>query len=537
MNFFNRAIKNITRVKSKSILLALTFFLIGNLVIVGLSVANASATAKTLTRQKMKAVVNYEIDYDAFYKDADSIADEDERNEFYNHYPQIALKEVYDLMNDDRVKTANVLTTRTAYLGEGYDYVHLNNKAEEENTNGTIREYAADTEASVDIGFSDYKSPTVFVKGNFFPDMIELQDGTYQIVKGRFYNQEEIDSLANVVLITEEFAKVNGLDIGDKLAINSEQYSKWIAEVGVTEDDLRLELEVIGIFTPGSKITPDNPNFDWVSPYENPDNLLLIPASTYMAHTLKYEQKSFDYYAEQYPDEELYQNPDNRPSWEKLDEAKVNDIILLLNDPLDVERFVEDHSANLEQYKKLNANNEEFEKLSKPLDTLSMYANFIVWLVVINAIVIITLIVALTLKTREYEIGVLLSIGASKFKVMAQFFVELAVVALLGFTLSIGTGSLISKQVGTTLLENQIQEADLGEDEYYINDDWISVWDTDYTTEISLDDFTAEYSATVSPVIIAEIYIVGLAIVALSIVIPSAMIMRYNPKKILMNRG
>ena len=54
---------------------------------------------------------------------------------------------------------------------------------------------------------------------------------------------------------------------------------------------------------------------------------------------------------------------------------------------------------------------------------------------------------------------------------------------------------------------------------------------------MSLEDFTAEYDATISPVVIAEIYVVGLAIVALSIVIPSVMIMRFNPKKILMNQG
>lgn len=537
MNFINRAVKNITRVKTKSILLAITFFLIGNLVIVGLSVANASNTAKTLTRQKMRAVVNYEIDYDAYYKDADKIADEDERNEFYNNYPKIRLREVNKVMNDERVKTANVLTSRTAFLGDGLDFVHLNNKAEEENNNGMAKtEVAVDSDASVDMGFSSYRSPEIFVKGNYYPDMIELQEGTYTLVKGRFYTQEEIDSLANVVLVTEEFARVNGLDIGDIITINTEQMSTWLEESGVTEDDIRLELEIIGIYNPGLKITPDNSNFDWISPYENPDNTILIPASTYTAQDVKYQQKTFDHFAEMNPDDEYYQNLDNRASYDNSDNVEISEAILLLNDPLDVEDFIKDYSGSLEEYKKLNANNEEFEKLSKPLDTLSMYSNFIVWLVVINAVVIITLIVALTLKTREYEIGVLLSLGTSKLKVMAQFFVELALVALLGFTLSIGTGSLISKQVGAKMLENQIVEAEI-EDDYYVDDDWINVWDTDYTTKVSLDDFTSEYSASVSLPIIVEIYVMGLVIVALSIVIPSAMIMRYNPKRILMNRG
>ena len=42
MNFFQRAIKNITRRKTKSILLLITFFVIGNFVIIGLGVSQAS---------------------------------------------------------------------------------------------------------------------------------------------------------------------------------------------------------------------------------------------------------------------------------------------------------------------------------------------------------------------------------------------------------------------------------------------------------------------------------------------------------------
>ena len=67
MNFFNRAIKNVTRRLSKTILLTIAFFMIGNFVIVGLGVANATENAKTLTRQKMRAVVTFRTDYDAIY--------------------------------------------------------------------------------------------------------------------------------------------------------------------------------------------------------------------------------------------------------------------------------------------------------------------------------------------------------------------------------------------------------------------------------------------------------------------------------------
>ncbi len=55
--------------------------------------------------------------------------------------------------------------------------------------------------------------------------------------------------------------------------------------------------------------------------------------------------------------------------------------------------------------------------------------------------------------------------------------------------------------------------------------------------EISLDDLISEYEVKISPLIIAEIYVMGLGIVLISVIIPSFMIMRYNPKKILMNQN
>lgn len=533
MNFFNRAIKNVTRKLSKTILLIITFFVIGNFVIIGLSVAQASESAKTLTRQKMRAVVSYVVDYDKFYRDADQIEDEDERNKFYENYPKITLEDVKNVLKDERVKTANVNTTATAYLGEDLDFVHLNNKNEENNNSGG---QSCWIDGDGNEQCETYFEPNAFIKANYFPSMIELEDGDFVVTSGRFYDQSDIDNGNMVVLVTEAFASHNGLSVGDKIELQFNTYGEWYEEMGITEDDMKAEFEVIGIYTHNQAVTPDMPNYDWLSPYENADNMLLMPGTSYYRSMLKIQQRSFDYYAEQNPDEPYYQDPANRPTEENI-VSNLYDVTILLNDPLDVDQFVEDYSSQIGEYKKLDANNEEFNKLAKPLDTLSDYATFIIWLVVINAIVIITLVTALTLKTREYEIGVLLSIGASKMKVVAQFFVELAIVALIGFTLSVGSGTIASKQIGASLLENQIESAGLNNDEDDNYNDYFNVWDSDYTTDVSLEDIVSEYQVTVSPVIIAEIYVVGLAIVMISVVIPSIMIMRFNPKKILMNQN
>ena len=539
MNFVNRAFKNVTRRMSKTVLLVLTFFLIGNLVIIGLGVSNAAETAKVLTRQKMRAVVTYAVDYNKVYQYAETITDEDELNQFYENYPKVKLEEVSEFLKDDRVKTANATSTNMWYSDANgvFDFVHLNNRAEE-NINNTGQQCYYDESGTEQC--ESYREPYFFVKGNMFPSMIEFEDGDYQLASGRFYTQEEIDNGSFVCLISQNLANQNGVTIGDSITLATNSLSSYLAERGLTNEDLQNNFEVIGIYTHNNPITPDAPNYEYCYPYENPDNMIFMPSTTVYAANLIWQQKQFDYYAT-HPEMEsdYYLDPNNRPSMDNMEEQMyIDNVTLLLSDPLDVDQFVLDYQDKISEFTSLNANNDEFNNLSKPLDTLSMYANFIIWLVVINAIVIITLVTALTLKTREYEIGVLLSIGASKVKVIAQFFLELAIVAIIGFSLSIISGSLIAKKIGNTVLEYQIASSGVkAEDEFsYVNNGY-NPWDNDYTSNITLEDLVAEYEVKVSPIIIAEIYILGLAIVFLSVIIPSFMIMRYNPKKILMNQN
>ncbi|MCH4223251.1 MAG: ABC transporter permease, partial [Solobacterium sp.] len=75
MNFLARTWRYVTRTRVKSILLMVTFFVIGNFVILGLGISTAADNAKVLTRKQMKAVVNYEVDSDSYYTYVNSLTD------------------------------------------------------------------------------------------------------------------------------------------------------------------------------------------------------------------------------------------------------------------------------------------------------------------------------------------------------------------------------------------------------------------------------------------------------------------------------
>ena len=529
MNFFKRAIKNVSRNKTRTLLLVITFFVIGNFVILGLAISNAAEDAKVATRQNMRAVVNYQVDYEKAWQYSEGLTEE-EREAF--EYPRITLEEMKEFSSDERVKTVSINNYNMLY-SEGIETIKIDNDASNQNNSETCWLDEDGNEIC-----NTYVEPSLNLKTNLFPSSIELEDKIYNVVEGSMYSQEDIDSNARVCLITEELADLNGLQVGDTIGTFINDPSS-IEEGGyaygdMSREDIYLELEIIGIFENTDKLDPTSDDYNWLPSYMAPGNVVLAPLTTISEFNYSFYLKNWNISKEKYPDEEYYQNPDNTPKYENF--INISMATFLLNDPLKVDSFVADHSENVEeQFKMFDANNEMFEKLSKPLDTMSLFSNFIVWLVFINAIIIITLITALTLKNREYEIGVLLSLGTSKFKIISQFFVELAIVALIGFTLANISGSLIASKVGDVVWSYQSQYdgvATLDETPEY-DMGWYG--ETDYFTDITYEDVSNNYQVSISPLLIGEIYIAGLGIVLIAILIPSLMIMRFSPKRILMS--
>lgn len=530
LNFIKRAYLNVIRSKVRSIILVITFFVIGNFVIIGLGVSNAAENAKTLTRKKMRAVISYDVDYDEVSEYTNTLSQEEIDQFWASNSTSVKYQEIKKYIDDDRVLTIQASSySRNFYSPSegGIKYVPIDNKAEADR-----KEAEANGE---DMG---YYPGDFFLKTNLFPNCIELVEGTFFMVDGDFYSQEDINNSNDVVVITKQLAEYNNLRIGDKIELILEgsgvirDYVNMIPDL--KEEDFHMFLTIKGIYDHTNVLTPDREDYDYMQPYESPDNLLLMPASTLQKYLANTEDKISAYFNEMNAAEFGYAVPEAKVADGSIDSIPLSNVKIFLKDPLDVDDFILENEGSLPQFFTLNANNEEFKKLSKPLDTLNLYANLIIWLVVINAIVIITLVVALTLKTREYEIGVLLSIGASKVKIIGQFFFELALVAIVGFTLSTFSGALISKKVGNTVLDYQIQRDELDNNENYYYD---SVWNDDYFTHITLDDLVEEYDSSISPIIIGEIYVMGLGIVFISTLIPAMMIMRFNPKRILMNQN
>lgn len=518
MNFLKRAWRYVTRKKTKSILLALTFFVIGNLVILGLGISAAAENAKVLTRKSMRAVVSYEVDYDSYYAWIDTLTDEDEINAAYENYPSIDTDTAARLAEDERVKAYNYYASYIATLSSDYTAVPIGNEDTSVN--------------SGDMG-------NLNLIGFDGATMIEMAEGTYTIASGRFVSKEDQEAGSFVCNITSQLADQNNLHVGDTISfsmmdtymVSEMQNSGWS---GFDEASLYQEYEIVGIYDNAEEVDPNSDNFQWMSQYENPQNIILLPLSAYQEQVRSVYLTLARYYAET---GSPYGISEEEAETYAADASTPSQVIYLLDDPLNVDQFCSDYESLLtDTYTRLNANNETFRKMARPLDTLSFFADIIVAIVVVNAVIIISLVTALTLKTREYEIGVLLSIGVSKVKIVAQLFCELIFVAILGLAAASVTGSLMAGQVGDKVLEfqtateAQYQDTTTDDNYYYYGDQ-------NYFTEVTQEQLLSQYHVSISPALLAEIYLLGAGVVLIACIVPSFMIMRLNPKQILLEQN
>ncbi len=115
----------------------------------------------------------------------------------------------------------------------------------------------------------------------------------------------------------------------------------------------------------------------------------------------------------------------------------VNRIIFMLADPLEVDGFVERNTSKLpSEYNYLDAATTQFDTLTKPLDLISLIASLLIWVVFGAGIIIIIAIVSIFVRDRKFEVGLLLSSGESKLRIVMQFIYEILCIGLVAFCIS-----------------------------------------------------------------------------------------------------
>ena len=144
--------------------------------------------------------------------------------------------------------------------------------------------------------------------------------------------------------------------------------------------------------------------------------------------------------------------------------------------------------------------------------------------------------VLLFLRDRKHELGIYLSFGEKRGRVIAQIMVEVLVIAVVSMTVSVFTGNALAQGVSGALIQNQIaQDAQDNTEPGHITQPTPSIGGFDNLgPNLDTSDVLEAYQVQLTPEYLMIFYIVGLGVVALSAVVPMVYIVRLNPKKIMM---
>ena len=134
----------------------------------------------------------------------------------------------------------------------------------------------------------------------------------------------------------------------------------------------------------------------------------------------------------------------------------IDSAVYYLKDPAKMAKFVASASKKLDtDTMTLSANDQAYQQMLTPLNNVASFATNIVILVAVAGVIILSLIVILSIRERRFEIGVLMSLGENKAKIIGQFFIELFVIMLVSVSLAGMTGNVIGNVIGNQLLSQQ----------------------------------------------------------------------------------
>jgi putative ABC transport system permease protein len=308
----------------------------------------------------------------------------------------------------------------------------------------------------------------------------EYMNGDVELIDGRGIVDTDT---GDIVAIEETLANENNLKVGDKFIVESP-----------TDITVSQELEIVGIYRNSGEFSSDA----FMNVSSSPFNKMFVPYN--LVSGLK---------GEEYTD-------------------SVGKMVFYLDDPINVDKFIveaEKTSVDLDTFM-FDADTMAYETMMGPIDNVASFSSTALIIVTIFGAVILALIIMLSIKDRTNEIGILLSLGESKFKIIGQFLVEVILVLVISLSIAGVIGRSVSNVVGAKLLNNEIQvtsemeESSLGSRPGMGGPGADAQAIDELNIEITADEFT-------------KMGILASLVAIISTIIPAGFIMRLHPKTIL----
>lgn len=468
MYIFKNAVKNIGRNKGRNILMAVIIFAI--ILTTAVSIIINTTTAAIIKDYKARFGAEVTITYD--FSKATSAT----RYTPLTPEQQVAFGESDYLQN--KKFNANM---QIAFE----DLRALDDDKEGLKMGGSLG-----TDGSVNSGSSE----TVKILGQIVasnqPDISDdFKKELRKIIGGNIYGAKD------ECMVSEQFAKLNNLSVGDTIVVKSYYKNKPMPHT----------LKISGIYSDYTMTEGNIPTMyeSFPSAASNRNNEILVSFDTAIAMEMA-----------------------SGPNYLNVG------AIYYLKDPEMLKAFQNELTEKgLPDTYKVATDEAGYNKIVGPVEGLSKITNTFLIAVLILGSVILILLSTLAIRERKYEIGVLRAMGMKKGKVALGLLSEMLVITALCLVLGLGVGSVVSQPVANSMLSNQIELAENNQS----NGGMIIATPIGGNTEDESPLSELEVNLNINAVI--QIILISLALAGISSIVGILYITKYEPMKILSERN
>ncbi|MFH8615275.1 ABC transporter permease [Streptomyces sp. NPDC017979] len=483
MNLFKRAWWRLTSHLGKTLMLVGLFFVICTLVLSGFLIQSAAARAADDAKGRVGAVATMQLDVNALIESGGGAENNGTMPGVIGPEGDLPRGVVDKICESSVVKRCNYATESMAAPTAGSKLYRAVPRPAGTQPDG-LDIFRAD-------GIRDQQSVASF------------RNGEAEIVAGRGINSK---STIEEVVVEQRLAKHNGWKVGDKIKLKFGE----LPDISKKRNETEFTFTVVGIYSSGT-----------------PESRQYVPAMMEPAN-------------------QLYVTPDgaSRLLGKKTgpDGGALRQATFTLADPADVARLKEDAKAAGADLKvfPMTVNDKQYKQLVGPINKTADFATVTVWLVALAGTVILALIVASSLRERRMELGVLLSLGEKKPKLLGQHLVEVVACALIAVGLAAAGSQFLSQAVGDRLLSSEVssaKESAANEDDAAGNNSSTTIGAGGPVPVPAENDPEAEpidsLDVRLGAADIAKVGATGLGIAALATLVPGARVLRLHPRDIL----
>lgn len=473
MFFIKRALLYVRRKKGKVLTIGAILFIVSTLVLTGLVIKTASNSAYDYARKSLGASVSY-------VTDMSSVMGENRTPgsgmgfQIPDDFTNITMEEIENIENGTNLLSDTLINATLAANATDFSYYDVNTEAA-----STRSDFGKS--ASINITGSNYSN----VDNIFYNDNNTLIDG-------RYFTDSEIDNGDNVIIIESTIATLNELSVGDSITLSKVLRGRPDEETSVSD----ITYTIVGVYKTSNPT--DASATDFRGSFNLTENTMYAPITNVL---------------------------DNNGE-------RIDSVTFTMNDPTDIESFINYVNGLGISYRSVNANDAAYEKMVGPISSVSNTASILVVTVILAGGLIIGLLSMLSIKDRKYELGVLLSLGESRIKIVSQLIFEMLIVSIASFILAIAVSNFTAQLTTNFLLNTAVSEVEEDTPEMGFGRGFNQFRNSNVTNVEAIEDLTVEVNFEDS----AKMLGIGIFIIVIGNISQALFVLKANPKEILLER-